>query len=97
MSFLDRLYKKFNGSIITDKEDKRFCEEAKQMINPCSKIFKNENIDSVIARGAQHMRNDGFHIASGHTSGDVRLGMGLCRTPEETDKYIEESLKRPLP
>lgn len=31
------------------------------------------------------------------TSGDVRLGMGLYRTPEESDKYIEESLKRPLP
>lgn len=32
-----------------------------------------------------------------YTPGDVRLGMGLYRTPEESEKYIEESLKRPLP
>jgi hypothetical protein len=93
MSFLDKLYKKFNGAIITDKEDTRFCEESKRMITPCGRIFKNENVSSVIIRGAQHMRKDNFTL----TSGDVRLGMGLCRTPEKTDKYIDESLKRPLP
>ena len=32
-----------------------------------------------------------------YTSGDVRLGMGLYRTPEESDKYIEDSLKQSLP
>ena len=31
------------------------------------------------------------------TSGDMRLGMGLYRTPEESNHYIKESLKRPLP
>lgn len=29
--------------------------------------------------------------------GNTRLSMGLYRTPAEADKYIEESLKRPLP
>ena len=32
-----------------------------------------------------------------YTPCDVRLGMVLYRTPEESDKYIEDSLKRPLP
>jgi hypothetical protein len=28
---------------------------------------------------------------------NIRLIKGLYRTPEEADKYIEESLERPLP
>ena len=32
-----------------------------------------------------------------YTPGDVRLGMGLYRAPEESEKYIEDSLKKPLP
>ena len=32
-----------------------------------------------------------------YVRGNVRLSKGLYRTPEEADKYIEESLKRPLP
>lgn len=32
-----------------------------------------------------------------YVRGNVRLSMGLYRTPEEADRYIEEALKRPLP
>ena len=32
-----------------------------------------------------------------YVRGNARLSMGLYRTPEEADRYIEESLKRPLP
>ena len=32
-----------------------------------------------------------------YVHGDVRLSKGMYRTPEETEKYIEESLIRPLP
>lgn len=31
------------------------------------------------------------------TSGDVRLSMGLYRTPEEAEEYKTKSLKRKLP
>ena len=32
-----------------------------------------------------------------YVRGNARLSMGLYRTPEEADRYIEEALKRPLP
>ena len=32
-----------------------------------------------------------------YTPGDVRLGMGLYRTPTEQEKYRQKSLKRKLP
>ena len=32
-----------------------------------------------------------------YVRGDIRLSKGMYRTPEEADKYIEASLKRPLP
>ena len=31
------------------------------------------------------------------TPGNIRLSMGLYRTPKETEKYIQKSLKRKLP
>lgn len=31
------------------------------------------------------------------TPGNIRLSMGLYRTPEETEKYIQKSLRRKLP
>ena len=32
-----------------------------------------------------------------YVRGNARLSMGLYRTPEEANRYIKESLKRPLP
>jgi len=32
-----------------------------------------------------------------YTPGNVRLGMGLYRTPGEQEKYLRKSLKRKLP
>lgn len=30
-------------------------------------------------------------------NGNIRLNLGLYKTPEETERYISESLKRKLP
>ena len=39
------------------------------------------------------------HIDDGHKNvrGNIRIALGLYRTPAEADSYISESLKRKLP
>jgi len=52
-----------------------------------------------ILRKTADFKKDNVQVPRKYKSvrGDYRLSMGLYRTPEETEKYIQKSLKRKLP
>ena len=70
-----------------------------------SELFNQESIDINVPRRLtdtsfrrryKHMTQKTRHPQR-YVRGNARLSMGLYRTPEEADRYIEESLKRHLP
>lgn len=72
-----------------------------EQVSEMSETFRKNNLlfeyQYPEFKAMEHLREDIINNPQKYAGCDIRIRLGLFRTPEEQEQYIEEGLSRPLP